>query len=88
MRIAPMVAKTVRVQGTRRHPGLQSLRVVGNAFGHDEVFLLCHPPAPPVEIPKRLSSSLLPPSFASGRSTAAFIRRGTHAGAPFALAGA
>jgi len=37
-------------------------------------FLLRSPPVRPAEIPKRFSSSLLPPSFVSGRCTAVFIQ--------------
>jgi hypothetical protein len=37
------------------------------------LFQSCSLPARPVEIPKRISSSSLPPSFASGRCTVAFL---------------
>jgi hypothetical protein len=44
--------------------------------------------ASPIEIPERFSSSLLPPSFVSGRCTAVFLPRDASftGGVPFSLA--
>jgi hypothetical protein len=53
------------------------------------VFLLCGLPASLAAIPGRFLSSLLPPSFAPGRRTAAFPATGTATrGARFSLPGA
>jgi hypothetical protein len=50
----------------------QAVRSRRKAFRASQVSLLCGRPALPAEIPRRFSSSLLPPSFAAGRRTTAF----------------
>ncbi len=52
------------------------------------VSLLCGLPANPAAIPRRFSSSSLPPSFAWGRRTTVFLARGTTVrGAPLSWPG-
>ena len=58
-------------------------------LGLVQVFLSCGLSACPSAIPKRLSSSSLPPSFASGHRTAVFMSRGSaHRAAPDLFFGA